>query len=234
MTIVATAVTAIKRIYPHVNEIADWQTQSTTRLLWDRVHDLEERLQAAQATITQLVAGHNTNEAGITTATATAKHALALGQPIETPIGGGGGAGSGGTAPDGGDGGDGDVGCASAGPTGHDTGGLLNAVRAGQIVCGTGNEYSALKQPTATDAERQANTIELLLRMIWHLRESGFTAGRQKNPSGALSPQKLCIVVDGVTRAYEVINGVDKSVPSPTLMEEVFPANLVDDPGIAD
>jgi hypothetical protein len=127
------------------------------------------------------------------------------------------------------------VGCAAAGPSGHDTGGLLNPIRAGQIICGTGHEFPALKNPTADLATRQANAEQLLLRMIWHLREAGFSAGRQKNPSGEISNDKLCVVVDGVTRCYDVFIAYDEfTIPLVTTMTEVAPANLQDDAGWPD
>ncbi len=234
MTISRVAATPIKRTYPHVGEVQDWRAQETIRLLWDRVHDLEERLQAAESTIGSLVDGHNENEAVVSTAAKDARSALSLalrpGQAAESDTGGG-------TTPlpGGGDGGGGNIGCQAAGATGHDTGGLLNAIRAGQIVCGTGNEYSALKNATPTIAERNANATELIRRMIWHLREAGFTAGRQRNPSGVLSDNKLCVVVDSVTRAYDVLVGKSNfAQPMTTAMNEVAPPDLVDDAGIPD
>lgn len=244
MTIKATDPTAIKRIYPHVGEVEDWRAAQTIRLLWDRIHDLTERLQASEATITELVAGHNTNETAVTTASLNARQALTMSQAaLAGSIDGGGGAGSGGggtgggggSLPGGGDGGDGSTGCAAAGASGHDTGGLLTAIRAGQIVCGTGNEFSALKNATATLAQREANAEELVRRMIWHLKQAGFSAGRQKNPSGAISKDKLAVVVDAVTRAYDVFSSYDTYTSAlHTQMGEVGPANLVDDAGIPD
>lgn len=248
MTIKATDPTPIKRVFPHVDEVQDWRAQSSLRLAWDRIHDLAERLEASQTTITDLVAGHNANETSLTTVRRDARQALSLSQQLAggaapsgaTPSGevadgdggGVGGDGGGGVPED--DGGGGAIGCQAAGPTGHDTGGLLNAIRAGQIVCGTGNEFSALRNPVWINAQRALNNIELVRRMIWHLRRAGFEAGRQRNPSGAISEQKLCVVVDGVTRAYEVLDGVDKSVQTPTQMQEVWPADMQDDPGIPD
>lgn len=228
------AVEAQRRAYPHVGEIKDWPAQQSTRLIWERVHDLEARLTAAQATITTLVAGHNTNEIAIAEATRKATTALALAQvPGRAPTSDTGNGGNG-DLPGGGDGGAGNVGCSAAGATGHDTGGLLNAIRAGQIVCGTGNEFSALKNPVATLAEREANLEELLRRMIWHLQLAGFSAGRQRNPSGVISKDKLTVVVDDVLRAYDVFGGVDPSDPVPTQMSEVAPPEKVDDLGIPD
>jgi len=222
------------RQYPHVSEVQDPPTQQSVRLLWDRVHDLEGRLQAAEATITTLVAGHNTNETAVAAAAKQAKAALALTQHPGEPTGSATGPPTSPDLPGGGDGGAGGVGCSAAGATGHDTGGLLNAIRAGQIVCGTGNEFSALKNPTTTAAQRAANQTELLLRMIWHLQLAGFTAGRQRNPSGAISGDKLCVVVDSVLRVYDCFPGVDFTVPLTTQMNETAPAQLVEDAGIPD
>jgi len=235
VTLSATAVSPIKRVFPHVGEVKDWTAQQSLRLLWDRIHDLEERLQAAQSTITDLVSGHNANETAVAAVQRDVQQALVLSQQIGadgTTVGSGSEAGA---LPGGGDGGGGAIGCAAAGPSGHDTGGLLNAIRAGQIICGTGNEFSALKNATADLATRQANAEQLLRRMIWHLREAGFTAGRQKNPSGAISNDKLCVVVDGVTRCYDVFIAYDAyTVPMATTMTEVSGANLQDDAGWPD
>jgi len=233
------AVRGIKRIYPHVNEVSDWPAAQTIRLLWDRIHDLEERLQATQTTVTSLVEGHNTNEAAVTDAAYTARQAMSIAQQGAAgellPGGGGSGGGGGIVLPGGGDGGGGAQGCAAAGATGHDSGGLLTAVRAGQIICGTGNEFSALKNATATEEERTANLNELLQRMIWHLKQAGFQAGRQRNPSGAISPDKLCVIVEGVTRAYDIFFDASNFLaPMTTQMHETAPPVLVDDAGIPD
>lgn len=234
MPIRTVAIAGAKRTYPHVGEISDFPTSQTIRLLWDRIWALEERLQASEATIGQLVSGHNTNESTITTVQKNAEMALSLAQRVGEAAGSETGGGST-PLPGGGDGGGGNIGCAAAGATGHDTGGLLNAIRAGQIVCGTGNEFPALKNATADLATREANAEQLMLRMVWHLRNAGFTAGRQRNPSGILSKDKLCVVVDGVTRAYDVFLGKGNyTVAMSTQMLEVAPPDLVDDPGIPD
>ena len=232
MTIKEDAAKVFTKTYPHVGEIADPPTQQTIRLLWDRIHDLEARLSTSEGTVTKLVSGHNTNEASITKASQIARYAVGLFQKPGTPptsVTAGGE-----PLPGGGDGGAGEIGCGGAGPTGHDTGGLLNAIRAGQIVCGTGNEFPALKNPTATDAQREANMIELLRRMIWHLKQAGFTAGRQKNPSGRVSSDKLCVEVEGVVRVYDVFIGAAATDPLKTHMGETAPANMQDDAGIPD
>lgn len=57
-----------RRIYPHVDAVTDFPTQQSLKLLWDRAHDLEQRLQAAEATSSTLVASQNA------TAVAVAAH----------------------------------------------------------------------------------------------------------------------------------------------------------------
>jgi len=229
-----TPVTTLKRQYPHVEAIKDWTAQQSVRLLWDRVFSLEERLQAAQSTITTLVSAANVNETSASTAQQAANDALALsqrvgeatGSDIPTP---------GGDLPGGGDGGGGQTGCAAGLPSGHDSGGLLTAIRAGQLVCGTGNEWAVLRNPTPDLDTRLANAEQLVRRMIWHLQQGGFTAGRQQNPSALISKDKLAVVVDGVTRAYDVFTAFDSfAIVMGTQMVEVSLPNLVSDAGIAD
>lgn len=125
-------------------------------------------------------------------------------------------------------------GCEQAGSDGHVTG-PLTAVLAGQIVCGTGNEFASLKAATSDQATRDANSVQLIQRMIWHLQQAGFTAGRQQNPSGAISNNKLTVQVEGVFRAYDVLVAAnDFTQPMGTGMSQVFPASYVADSGIAD
>ncbi len=60
VSVTTTAVVSIQRLYPHVDNIKDWESSQSIRLLWDRVHDLEERLQAANATVATLLTAVNT------------------------------------------------------------------------------------------------------------------------------------------------------------------------------
>lgn len=234
MPVRSVAVAGVKRTYPHLSQVTDPMAQQTIRLLWDRIWALEERLQASEATITRLVSEHNTNEATLSVVQKNAEMALSLTQRVGETSGSETGTGTT-PLPGGGDGGAGQIGCASAGATGHDTGGLLNAIRAGQIICGTGNEFSALKNATADEATRKANAVELISRMIWHLKQAGFTAGQQRNPSGIISDNKLCVVVDGITRAYDVLRGKgDFTQPMDTQMMELGYVDLVDVAGTPD
>ncbi len=133
------------------------------------------------------------------------------------------------------DDGGGSQGCASCGPTGHVSGSApLTTVTAGQVVCGTGQEFPALTAPCADQGSRDTNQEQLLLRMIWHLQQAGFTAGRQRNPSGIISGDKLTVQVEGTYLAYDVFQGVDFNQQMPVHMDQVFPADYVADSGIAD
>jgi len=49
-----------------------------------------------------------------------------------------------------------------------------------------------------------AAAAELLRRAIWHLHLAGYQSGRQRNPSGAISNDKLTIAIDGAWRAYDI------------------------------
>jgi hypothetical protein len=126
-------------------------------------------------------------------------------------------------------------GCASCGTTGHVSAGApLTAVTAGQIVCGTAQEFPNLVAATKNQATRDKNALELLLRMIWHLQQAGFTAGRQRNPSGVVSEDKLTVQIEGAFRAYDVFQGVDFSSQMPVQMNQVFPPDYVASAGKAD
>ena len=71
--------------------------------------------------------------------------------------------------------------------------------------------------------------------MIWHLQLAGFQAGRQRNPSGALSNDKLTVFADGAWHAYDVFNDLGApGVPMKVQFWEVTPANYFADSGIPD
>jgi hypothetical protein len=75
----------------------------------------------------------------------------------------------------------------------------------------------------------------MVQRMIWHLALGGFTAGRQKNPSGAISSDKLAVVILTEQRAFDVFRSFDSFDKQMVVqMLEVFPSNLQADPGISD
>ena len=66
MPVSATPVTTRERQYPHLDRIGDDASYSTLRLLWDQTYRLQERLTAAEATVTSLLAAVNTLQAQVT------------------------------------------------------------------------------------------------------------------------------------------------------------------------
>ena len=113
--------------------------------------------------------------------------------------------------------------------------GPLTADRAHAVINATANEFPSLTAPRGTTDEGVAAAQELLRRMIWHLQLAGYQAGRQRNPSGALSNDKLTIFIDGAWHAYDVFNDLGApGVPMKVQFWEVTPANYVADPGIPD
>jgi hypothetical protein len=145
--------------------------------------------------------------------------------------------GSGGTVDlpaDSSDGGATAAGVAAAPATGHPAGAYDgSANRAGLIIGGTAHEWPALIAITADQAARDANMETLLRRMVWHLILDGYTAGRQRNPSGIVSLDKLCVVEAGTLRCFDVFTGV-YTAPMTVQAIQVSPANLVIDAGIPD
>jgi len=121
----------------------------------------------------------------------------------------------------GGGGGDGHSGHIPPGPPTED--------RARQVVIGVGNEFPNLVRANTEDAGEQ-----LMLRMIWHLKLAGFTAGRQRNPSGRISGDKLTIILtDGNQHVYDVVSTTPTG-PLDVHFSEVPAPNLQPDPGIPD
>lgn len=135
------------------------------------------------------------------------------------PPSGGGGGGSGG----------------QNGTGGHLPAGPPTKDRAEQIVFGTGNEYPGLLAVFPTDSQAESAAEQLMLRTIWHLQLAGFQAGRQKNPSGTISKDKLTIFIDGGWHAYDIYTlGFAGQATRITGLNEVTPANYQPNPGISD
>jgi hypothetical protein len=218
------------RAYPHVPAIPDPPTQQTVRLLWDRIYALEELLEqvtldleAATGTIEDLIDQ-------VEDLDQVAHQALAQSGKLVSDTAP--------TEPEGVDDGLGAQGCAANNGTGHVAASEpLDPVTGGRIVCGTGVEFASLKAATVDLPTREANAEELVRRMIWHLQQKGFTAGRQRNPSGVISKDKLTFKVPGEPsyRAYDVFIALDDYTTTlQTHMGQVFPADYVADAGIAD
>jgi hypothetical protein len=117
----------------------------------------------------------------------------------------------------------------------HVADGPLTTTRAKQVVMATSDEFANLKAPRATEAQAVAAAAELLRRTIWHLQLAGFQSGRQRNPSGAISNDKLTIAIEGGWRAYDIFMDYGSpGVQTRVIFLEVFPANPVADAGIPD
>lgn len=117
----------------------------------------------------------------------------------------------------------------------HVGGGPLSAARAGQVVRATAEEFAHLRAPRGSESEAVSAAEELLLRTIWHLRLAGYSAGRQRNPSGAISNDKLTIHIDGAWHAFDIFYDYGRpNTQMQVIFLEVFPVNAIDYPGIPD
>jgi hypothetical protein len=84
--------------------------------------------------------------------------------------------------------------------------GPTSEARAKQVVESTAQEFPHLTAVFGSEGEAVAAADELLLRTIWHLKLAGFDAARQKNPSGAISSDKLNIFVNGGWHVYDIFS----------------------------
>ena len=113
--------------------------------------------------------------------------------------------------------------------------GGLSMTRAEQVVNATAAEFAGLTAARGSEAEAQAAATELLRRVIWHLRHAGFDAGRQKNPSGAISGDKLTMFADGAWHAVDIFFDYGTpGVPVKVIFWEVVPPSPIADEGIPD
>jgi hypothetical protein len=113
--------------------------------------------------------------------------------------------------------------------------GPLTFDQAERIVHATGREFPHLTAAPPTESEGVRRAEELLLRTIWHLRLAGFEAGRQRNPSGAISNDKLTIVINGGWHAFDIFYDLGRpGVQMRTIFLEVSPPGPISYPGIPD
>lgn len=73
----------VVRTYPHVDEIGDWATQQSVKLLWDRTHDHESRIRAGVANDQQWVKSANAHGDQIVTLQSAEPQIVIL--PGQTP-----------------------------------------------------------------------------------------------------------------------------------------------------
>jgi hypothetical protein len=72
------------------------------------------------------------------------------------------------------------------------------------IIHGTADEYPHTLAIFDNEPQAVLAAEELLLRIIWHLKLQGFDAARQRNPSGAISMDKMNIFIRGTWRTYDI------------------------------
>jgi hypothetical protein len=117
---------------------------------------------------------------------------------------------------------------------GHIPPGPATTDRASQVVFGTAAEFPHLTRVFGSDSQAIGAAEELLRRTIWHLHLAGFQAGRQRNPSGAISNDKLTILIGGSWHVYDVYSLGYAGRATNVQFFEVPAPNHVPDGGIPD
>ena len=112
--------------------------------------------------------------------------------------------------------------------------GPLSVDRASEVVFATGNEFPGLTAVFPSDEQAVAAAEELLRRTIWHLQLAGYQAARQRNPSGAISNDKLCIFIDGRWHAFDIFRLGFAGSATRVQFLEITGENPVADGGIPD
>ena len=118
-------------------------------------------------------------------------------------------------------------------PTAHD-GGYSEETMV-DIIFGTADEYPELLEAEDNELETELKAEELLLRIIWHLKQYGFNAARQRNPSGAISRDKFTIFIRGTWRTYDIFRLGSAHIDTEVVMpEDVGAPNPQPNDGIPD
>lgn len=90
------------------------------------------------------------------------------------------------------------------GQNGHIAAGGSTEARAKSVVFGTYSEFPSLHAVFGSEGEAVGAADQLLRRTLWHLGLAGFEAAGQKNPSGAISSDKICIKIAGQWRLFDI------------------------------
>ena len=90
------------------------------------------------------------------------------------------------------------------GGSGHIPAGGSTEDRAKQVVLGTGKEFPELTRIFGSEGEAVGAADQLLRRTLWHLQLAGFQAAGQKNPSGAISSDKITVMINNVWRVFDI------------------------------
>ncbi len=113
--------------------------------------------------------------------------------------------------------------------------GPLTADRARSVVFATAAEFPGLAQVFGTDQEATDAATELLERTIWHLQHAGFKAGKQRNPSKAISSDKVTITLDdGIVHIYDIFSLGSAGRATTVQFLELTGADPVDFAGLPD
>jgi hypothetical protein len=117
---------------------------------------------------------------------------------------------------------------------GHIPPGPASTSRASQVVFGTASEFPHLTRVFGSDSQALGAAEELLRRTIFHLHLAGFDAGRQRNPSGAISNDKLTIHIGGSWHVYDIFSLGYAGRATTVQFFEVPAPNHIPDGGIPD
>lgn len=116
----------------------------------------------------------------------------------------------------------------------HVAPGPLTVDHASQVVYATAREFPRLTAVFGSQGEAESAAEELLRRTIWHLQQAGYQAARQRNPSGAISKDKLTIYINGAWHAYDIFSLGVAGRATQVQFVEVSPPGPVADAGIPD
>ena len=125
-------------------------------------------------------------------------------------------------------------GTGSGGQNGHIGAGPLTEDRARLATTGTFNEFPNLHAVFGSEGAAVGAADQLLRRTIWHLKLAGFEAARQKNPSGAISSDKMCVKIGGVWRVFDIYSLGVAGRATTVHWLEITGANPQADAGIPD
>jgi hypothetical protein len=92
------------------------------------------------------------------------------------------------------------------GGSGHIPAGPTNEDRAKQVVLGTSKEFPQLIRVFASEGEAVGAADQLLRRILWHLQLAGYQANGQKNPSGAISSDKITVMINNTWRVFDIFS----------------------------
>jgi len=115
------------------------------------------------------------------------------------------------------------------------TGNPISEEYAEALINGCAEEFPHTVAVYGSESEAEGYAEELLLRIIWHLKLAGFDAAQQRNPSGAISKDKMNIFIRNTWRTYDIFAlGVAGRPTTLTGLGQVRPENPVFSDGIAD